>query len=56
MSQKFTLRLILEQDAIEIEVTNESVDYKKLNPDAVLRPRHINLTDELLRVIKEKGK
>ena len=56
MSQKFSFKLHLEQDGLEIYVTNDSVEYNKLNNEAVIRPRHINLTNELIRIIKEKDK
>jgi len=56
INQRYSLKLILEQDGIEVNITNESVDCKKLNDEAIIRPRHITLIDELIRIIKERAK
>lgn len=56
MSQSFSFKLVLEQDCIEIIVTNQSVDFIKLNSEAIIRPRHISLANEIITIIKEKGK
>lgn len=52
----FKVEIVFEGDGIKIEFTGKEVNFSKLNPDAVIRPRHTKLVTDIISVIKDLTK